>query len=111
MCIAIPMRIVDVLSDTRAVATRPGRTEEVDTSFAESAVELDDLVLVFKGSVLRRVSVEEGMRVEEALTCVEEAMRTDSADGVETAFADILANTGKLPAHLQALVGKAPKSA
>ena len=33
-------------------------------------------------------------------------MRTDQAQGVDDAFADIIENTGKLPEHLQKLVGQ-----
>lgn len=106
MCIAIPMRVIEILEGNRAVVTRPGRTEEVDTSFAADSVAVDDLVLVFRGSVLRTVSQQEALKTEEALKCVEAAMRTDQAQGVEEAFGDILENTGKLPPHLQSLVGK-----
>ena len=106
MCIAIPMRVIELLDANRAVVTRPGRTEEVDTSFAADPVAVDDLVLVFRGNVLRTVTVEEALKTEEALKCVEAAMRTNEAQGVDEAFGDIIENSGKLPPHLQALVGK-----
>lgn len=106
MCIAIPMRVIKLLDANRAVVTRPGRTEEVDTSFAADPVAVDDLVLVFRGNVLRTVTVEEALKTEEALKCVEAAMRTNEAQGIDDAFGDIIENSGKLPPHLQALVGK-----
>ncbi len=65
-----------------------------------------DLVLVFRGTVLRTVSQDEALKIESALTCVEEVMRTDETDNADEAFADIIANTGKLPEHLQKLVGQ-----
>ena len=108
MCIAIPMRIKEVLDESRAIGVRPGRTEELDTSFAQNPVAAGDLVLVFKGTVLRTVSQTEALQVEEALKCVEAAMRTDEAVGVDEAFADIIENSGKLPEHLQKLVGRPP---
>ena len=33
-------------------------------------------------------------------------MRTDEAESADAAFADIIENTGKLPPHLQKLVGQ-----
>lgn len=106
MCIAIPMIVTEVLDDNRVMAQRPGKTCELDASFSADPVKAGDWVLVFRNSVLRTVSKEEARKVEEALICVENAMRTDTDEGVDAAFGDIIENSGKLPPHLQALVGK-----
>lgn len=106
MCIAIPMRVLEVRNDSDVIVTRPGRTELANASFADEMPKVGDLVLVFRGTVLRTVSEDEALKIESALTCVEQAMRTDAADGADGAFADILENTGKLPPHLQKLVGQ-----
>ncbi len=106
MCIAIPMRIKEIKNDTEAVAVRPGRTELVNTTLLPEHVNEGDLVLVFRGNVLRTVGQEEALKIEQALACVDEAIQTESASGVDDAFADIIANTGRLPEHLQKLVGK-----
>ncbi len=106
MCIAIPMRVLEVRNESDVVVTRPGRTELANASFADEMPKAGDLVLVFRGTVLRTVSKDEALKIESALTCVEEAMRTDEANGADEAFSDILENTGRLPAHLQNLVGK-----
>ncbi len=106
MCIAIPMRVLEVRNESDVVVTRPGRTELADASFADEMPSVGDLVLVFRGTVLRTVSQDEALKIESALTCVEEVMRTDETDNADEAFADIIANTGKLPEHLQKLVGQ-----
>ena len=106
MCIAIPMRVLEVRSESEVVVTRPGRTELADASFADQVPQAGDLVLVFRGTILRTVSQDEALKIESALTCVEEAMRTDRAESADDAFADIIENTGKRPPHLQGLVGQ-----
>ena len=35
MCIAVPMRVLEVRSDSDVVVTRPGRTEIANASFAD----------------------------------------------------------------------------
>lgn len=106
MCIAVPMRVLEVRSDSDVVVTRPGRTEIANASFADEMPAVGDLVLVFRGTILRTVSQDEALKIESALRCVEEAMRTDEAESADAAFADIIENTGKLPPHLQKLVGQ-----
>ena len=108
MCIAIPMQVTKILTPTAAIVARNDNVQEVDTSFSEDDVAVGDHVLVFRGTVLRRIDEEEARQVEKALICVESAMRTDSAEGVDDAFADIIENTGRLPEHLQKLVGQKP---
>lgn len=106
MCIAVPMRVLEVRNDCDVVVTLPGRTEIANASFADEMPEVGDLVLVFRGTILRTVSQDEALKIESALCCVEEAMRTDEAESADAAFADIIENTGKLPPHLQKLVGQ-----
>ena len=106
MCIAVPMRVLEVRSDSDVVVTRPGRTEIANASFADEMPAVGDLVLVFRGTILRTVSQDEALKIESALCCVEEAMRTDEAESADAAFADIIENTGELPPHLQKLVGQ-----
>ena len=106
MCIAVPMRVLEVRSDSDVVVTRPGRTEIANASFADEMPAVGDLVLVFRGTILRTVSQDEALKIESALCCVEEVMRTDEAESADAAFADIIENTGKLPPHLLKLVGQ-----
>ena len=80
MCIAVPMRVLEVRNDCDVVVTRPGRTEIANASFADEMPEVGDLVLVFRGTILRTVSQDEALKIESALCCVEEAMRTDEAE-------------------------------
>ena len=79
MCIAVPMRVLEVRSDSDVVVTRPGRTEIANASFADEMPAVGDLVLVFRGTILRTVSQDEALKIESALCCVEAAMRTDEA--------------------------------
>lgn len=46
MCIAVPMRVLEVRNDCDVVVTRPGRTEIANASFADKMPEVGDLVLV-----------------------------------------------------------------
>ena len=54
MCIAVPMRVLEVRSDSDVVVTRPGRTEIANASFADEMPAVGDLVLVFRGTILRK---------------------------------------------------------
>ena len=94
MCIAVPMRVLEVRNDCDVVVTRPGRTEIANASFADKMPEVGDLVLVFRGTILRTVSQDEALKIESALCCVEEAMRTDEAESTDAAFADIIEKGG-----------------
>lgn len=94
MCIAVPMRVLEVRSDSDVVVTRPGRTEIANASFADQMPAVGDLVLVFRGTILRTVSQDEALKIESALCCVEEAMRTDEAESADAAFADIIETPG-----------------
>ena len=66
MCIAIPMRVLEVRSESEVVVTRPGRTELADASFADQVPQAGDLVLVFRGTILRTVSQDEALKIESA---------------------------------------------
>ena len=43
MCIAVPMRVLEVRSDSDVVVTRPGRTEIANASFADEMPAVGDL--------------------------------------------------------------------
>lgn len=101
MCIALPMTVVEC-SGTDAVCEREGKRHSC-TALLCGSIRPGDHVLVFRGEVLRRVEAEEADRIEAALRCVEKAMGGQEPD-VDEAFADILANTGKLPEHLRKAV-------
>ena len=64
MCIAVPMRVLEVRNDCDVVVTRPGRTEIANASFADEMPEVGDLVLVFRGTILRTVSQDEALKIE-----------------------------------------------
>ena len=66
MCIAVPMRVLEVRSDSDVVVTRPGSTEIANASFADEMPAVGDLVLVFRGTILRTVSQDEALKIESA---------------------------------------------
>ena len=88
MCIALPMKVTAV-NGTTVHCERTGRAETADASMVEGLIP-GDFVLVFRNEVIRRIDETEAHQIEAAL-----AADTDAA------FADILANTGKLPEHLE----------
>lgn len=56
----------------------------------------------------KKITEERARQVDAALDALEAAMNGQTPD-VEDAFADIVANTGKLPPHLQAQLDKKEK--
>ena len=56
----------------------------------------------------KKITEERARQVDAALDALEAAMNGQTLD-VEDAFADIVANTGKLPPHLQAQLDKKEK--
>lgn len=98
MCIALPMKVTAV-NGTTVHCERTGRAETADASIVEGLIP-GDFVLVFRNEVIRRIDETEAHQIEAALACVEAAMTGKAAD-TDAAFADILANTGKLPEHLE----------
>ena len=61
MCIAVPMRVLEVRNDCDVVVTRPGRPEIANASFAYEMPEVGDLALVSRGTILRTASQDESM--------------------------------------------------
>lgn len=99
MCIGIPMKVESFPAEGRAVCSGRGQTETLDIMLVGS-VEIGQWVLAWNGMATKLLTPERAAQVDKALDALEAAMNGKQPD-VEDAFADIVANTGKLPPHLQ----------
>ena len=99
MCVGIPMQVKSLPSEGRAVCVGRGQTENLDVMLLGN-VEAGDWVLAWNGMAVKKITPERAVQVDKALDAVEAAMNGGTTD-VNDAFADIVANTGKLPPHLQ----------
>lgn len=100
MCIGIPMKVESFPSEGKAICSGHGQTENLDILLI-GEVKVGDWVLAWNGMATQKITEERARQVESALVALEDAMNGKTPD-VEDAFADIIANTGKLPPHLQA---------
>ncbi len=102
MCIAIPMKVTEVPDSCSAIALNGTEASRVNTELA-GKVQVGDWLLVFNGAAQRVMSEEEAIEMRTALHALSDIMGgTATTEEVDDAFADIIANTGKLPPHLQA---------
>ncbi|MCD8339786.1 MAG: HypC/HybG/HupF family hydrogenase formation chaperone [Burkholderiales bacterium] len=98
------MKILDLPSPGRALCEGRGQKENIDVLMLENP-QVGEWVLSWNGMALEKLTPERAEQVDKALDSLEMAMnglpQTD-----EDPFADITANTGKLPPYLAALVPK-----
>jgi hydrogenase expression/formation protein HypC len=108
MCIAIPMTVVSA-EGFEAVVERDGKQQKV-TAELEQGLQPGDHVLVFRGSILRKMDAYEAEEVNKALMSLSAVMAGEATpEIIEEGFGDL--NEGpKLPPHLQAMVGKKPEN-
>ena len=107
MCIGIPMKVESLPYPGRAVCSGCGQTENLDVLMLGD-VQIGEWVLAWNGMGTKKITEERARQVDAALDALEAAMNGQTPD-VEDAFADIVANTGKLPPHLQAQLDKKEK--
>ncbi len=62
MCLAIPVRIIDVIDTERAVADAGGARREIGIALLEGEVRPGDWVLVHVGYALERIDEDEALR-------------------------------------------------
>lgn len=62
MCLAIPVRIIDVIDSERAVADAGGARREIGIALLEGEVRPGDWVLVHVGYALERIDEAEALR-------------------------------------------------
>ena len=102
MCIAIPMKVLEVPDPLSAIAENGSERSRVNTELA-GEVRAGDWILVFNGAAQRVMSEDEALEMRTALHALSDVMGgTATRQDVDDAFAVIIANTGKLPPHLQA---------
>ncbi len=104
MCVGIPMRILSLPSEGRAICEGRGRTQNIDVMLLESP-QIGDWVLYWNGMACEKISESRAEQVNKALDSLENALNGLPQSETDP-FADIAANTGKLPPHLAALVKK-----
>ena len=110
MCIAIPMLVTEVPDALSAIALNGNESLRVNTELA-GEVKPGDWLLVFNGAAQRVMSEAEALEMRTALHALSDVMGgTATTEEVDSAFADIIANTGKLPPHLQAQVDAQKKN-
>ncbi len=104
MCIGIPMKILELPSPGRAICEGRGRKQDIDVMMLENP-QVGDWVLYWNGFAVEKLTEDRAAQVDKALDSLESAMN-GLEQPEEDPFADITANTGKLPPYLAALVPK-----
>lgn len=104
MCIAVPEELLWVKeagSGLTGGVMHAGREMTIDLAMVPE-VSKGDIVLVFRGSALRKVDAEEAERIRTALGSVADVMDGNyDAKSIEAGFEDLIANPGQLPEHLR----------
>lgn len=100
MCVGIPMIVKELPAEGVAICEGRGQTEKIDIMMVGS-VEIGTWVLTWNGMATDILTEQRAMQVTKALNSLEHAMNGLEPE-VEDAFADITANTGRLPPHLAA---------
>lgn len=92
------MQVRSFKGETRAICEGRGQTEDLDRLMIKDLA-VGDFVLAWNGMVTQKISEQRAKQVNLALDSLEAAINGRPTN-VEDAFADIVANTGKLPPHL-----------
>lgn len=66
MCLAIPVRITEVLGEDRALASAGGIVREIDTSLVD-ALRVGDYVILHVGCALAKLDEDEAQRTLQAM--------------------------------------------
>jgi len=100
MCMAIPMRVLEVSADGMRARCQ-GRAGEADVdTLLSGPLEAGQWVLTFLGSAREVVSAEEARRIDDALDALEGLLAGRAVD-LDAAFADLTDRTPELPEHLR----------
>jgi len=83
MCLAIPVRVVEVRAGQMAVVDLSGVRKEVSTALVDD-VQVDEYVIVHVGYAIGKVDAEEAQRTLELFNELEQSQRAEQA----TAAAD-----------------------
>lgn len=78
MCLAIPVRVVEVRPDQKAVVDLAGVRKEISTALIED-VQLDDYVILHVGYAIGKVDAEEAQRTLELFNQLEQAQSAERA--------------------------------
>ncbi|MCB2017601.1 MAG: HypC/HybG/HupF family hydrogenase formation chaperone [Hydrogenophaga sp.] len=87
MCITIPLKIIEVVSQTQAICEADGKTLPVDVSFIDDATP-GDWVSVHMGLARSKLSEHEAQAILDALSALEK-VRSGETD-VDHLFADLV---------------------
>lgn len=104
MCIGIPMIVRELPDEGVAICEGRGKREKIDIMMV-GPLEIGTYVLTWNGNATDVITEERAAQVNKALDSLEKAMNGLPPDA-EDAFADITANTGRLPPHLTAQLNK-----
>lgn len=78
MCLAIPVRVVEVRPDQKAVVDLAGVRKEISTALVED-VQLDDYVILHVGYAIGKVDAEEAQRTLDLFNQLEQAQSAERA--------------------------------
>jgi hydrogenase expression/formation protein HypC len=83
MCLAIPVRVVEVRPDQKAVVDLAGVRKEISTALIED-VQIDEYVILHVGYAIGKIDAEEAQRTLELFKQIEQAQSTErTMDSVE----------------------------
>ncbi|MBQ8829036.1 MAG: HypC/HybG/HupF family hydrogenase formation chaperone [Burkholderiaceae bacterium] len=102
MCIGIPMKVTQILNESSAFCESKDQKGLLNTLLIGS-VSVGDWVLAWNGYATQKLTEERAHSVTNALEALTDANEGRLPD-IESSFADIIENTGKLPKHLEAQV-------
>ena len=101
------MKVESLPYPGRAVCSGRGHADHLDLLLLRAG-QIGGWVRAWNGMGTKKITVERARLVDAALYALDATMNGQTPD-VEDAFADIVANTGKLPPHLQAQLDKKEK--
>lgn len=76
MCLAIPVRVVEVRPDQKAVVDLSGVRKEISTALVDN-VKVDEYVIVHVGYAIGKVDAEEAQRTLELFSQLEQAQSAE----------------------------------
>lgn len=99
MCIATPMRVLQVLPGAARCVDRHGIEALVDVALV-GPVNAGDSLLVFHGAARELLDAERAAQIDRALSALDSALAGDPL-AIDAAFPDLIAREPQLPAHLR----------
>ena len=105
MCIGIPMIVKELPDEGVAICEGRGLREKIDIMMV-GPLEPGTWILAWNGTAMDVLTEVRAAQVSKALDSLENVMNGNLDPNTEDAFADITANTGRLPPHLAAQLKK-----